>query len=92
VRADGGLVFATPGSAAAARGEAPAGTKGEFDPYIQRGPGYADPAMQVSLLNKKVELLNQKVRVLSQGRTDLPDTKSIDDQLAQVNAQLGAPK
>ncbi|MBF9223616.1 DUF6799 domain-containing protein [Hymenobacter ruricola] len=92
VRPDGGVVFATPGSAAAARGEAPAGTKGEFDPYTQRGPGYADPAMQVSLLSKKVELLNQKVRVLSQGRTDLPDTKSIDDQLAQVNAQLGAPK
>jgi hypothetical protein len=91
VRADGGVVFATPASAAAAQGKsAPAGAK--FDTYVQRGPGYADPALQVSLLNKKVELLTQKVQLLSQGRTDLPDTKSIDDQLTQLNTQLNAPK
>ncbi|MBD2722474.1 DUF6799 domain-containing protein [Hymenobacter armeniacus] len=92
VRADGGLVFATPSSAAAARGEAPAGGPNKFDTYTQRGPGYSDPATQVSLLNKKVELLNQKVQLLSQGRTDLPDTKAIDDQLLQLNTQLGTPK
>lgn len=91
VRPDGGVVFATPASAAAAQGQtAPAGAK--FDTYVQRGPGYADPATQVTLLNKKVELLTQKVQMLSQGRTDLPNTKSIDDQLAQINAQLNAPK
>ena len=94
VRADGGVVFATPGSAASAQGKAAsAGSPGaKFDTYTQRGPGYADPAQQVSLLNKKVELLTQKVQMLSQGRTDLPDTKSIDDQLTQLNAQLNAPK
>lgn len=91
VRADGGVVFATPGSAAAARGDAPHGPSGKFDTYTQRGLGYTDPAGQVALLNKKIELLTQKVQLLSQGRTDLPDTKAIDDQLAQLNAQL-APK
>ncbi|HEX8326724.1 MAG TPA: DUF6799 domain-containing protein [Hymenobacter sp.] len=92
VRADGGVVFATPASAAASRGGAPAAGATKFEPYVQRGPGFADPAMQVTLLTKKVDLLTQKVNLLSQGRTDLPDTKAIDDQLAQVNAQLNGPK
>jgi hypothetical protein len=92
VRADGGVVFATPGSAAQARGSAPTPPNAKFDTYVQHGSGYADPSVQVGLLNKKVELLTQKVQLLTQGRTDLPDTKSIDDQLAQLNAQLTAPK
>ncbi|OGX81398.1 hypothetical protein BEN47_05425 [Hymenobacter lapidarius] len=88
VRADGGVVFATPGSAAAARGQAPNGPSGKYSTYVQRGPGYADPAVRASLLTKKVELLTQKVNLLSQGRTDLPNTKEIDDQLAQLETQL----
>ena len=95
VRADGGVVFATPASAAAASGTAtapatPAGTK--YETYVQRGPGYAAPEQQMQLLNKKIELLTQKVQLLSQGRPDLPSTKAIDDQLAEVNAQLTTPK
>ena len=92
VRADGGVVFATPASAAAARGNAPQAPGAKYDTYVQRGPGYAAPAQQVPLLTKKIELLNQKISLLRQGRTDLPDTKAIDDQLAQVEAQLTAPK
>lgn len=95
VKPDGGVVFATPASAAAARGEGtppttPPGTK--FEPYVQRGPGFADPAVQVSLLNKKIELLNQKIQVLSQGQPTMPNTKAIDDQLTRLDAQLNAPK
>lgn len=95
VRPDGGVVFATPASAAAARGEGtppttPPGTK--YDTYVQRGPGFANPAVQVSLLNKKIELLNQKIQLLSQGQPTMPDTKAIDDQLARLDAQLNAPK
>ncbi len=92
VRPDGGVVFATPASAAAAQGKTPAGPKAGFETYVQHGSGYADPATQVPLLNKKIELLTQKVQLLSQGRPDMPDTKAIDDQLAQLEAQLTAPK
>ena len=93
VRADGGVVFATPGSAAAARGEAPNGPSGKFDTYVQHGPGFADPAMQNAILTKKIELLTQKVSLLSQGRSDLPSTKALDAQIAQLDAQLTtAPK
>ena len=92
VRADGGLVFATPGSAATAQGQpAPAaGTK--YATYTERGPGYSDPTMQIALLNKKVELLTQKITLLSQGRPNQPDTKALDDQLAKLEMQLPAPK
>ncbi|MBH8560515.1 DUF6799 domain-containing protein [Hymenobacter negativus] len=95
VKPDGGVVFATPASAAAARGEGtppttPPGTK--FEPYVQHGPGFSDPAMQISLLNKKIELLNQKIQVLSQGQSTTPNTKAIDDQLTQLDAQLNGPK
>ena len=92
VRADGGVVFATPGSAAAARGQAPTAAGAKYETYTQRGPGYAAPAQQVPLLTKKIELLNQKISLLSQGRTEMPDTRAIDAQLAQVEAELTAPK
>jgi hypothetical protein len=92
VRPDGGVVFATPASAAASRSEMSVAGTNKFEPYVQRGPGFADPAVQVTLLTKKVDLLTQKVNLLSQGRADMPDTKAIDDQLAQVNAQLNGPK
>ncbi|GAA4052401.1 hypothetical protein GCM10022409_44120 [Hymenobacter glaciei] len=91
VRADGGVVFATPGSAAAAKGAAPTPPSATYEKYVQRGPGYAEPAQRVSMLNKKIELLNQKISLLSQGRSDLPDTKAIDAQLADLESQLNAP-
>jgi hypothetical protein len=92
VRADGGVVFATPGSAAAARGAAPTPPGAAYEKYVQRGPGYADPATRVALLNKKVELLTQKISLLSQGRSDLPDTRAVDEQIASLDAQLNSPK
>ncbi len=91
VRADGGVVFATPGSAAAAQGVAPTPPSATYDKLVQRGPGYAEPAQRMPLLNKKIELLNQKISLLSQGRTDLPDTKALDAQLADLETQLNAP-
>ena len=91
VRADGGVVFATPGSAAAAKGAAPTPPSATYEKYVQRGPGYADPARHVVLLTKKIELLNQKISLLSQGRSDLPDAKALDAQLIELDAELNAP-
>lgn len=91
VRADGGVVFATPGSAAAAKGAAPTPPSATYEKYVQRGPGYADPARRVVLLTKKIELLNQKISLLSQGRSDLPDAKALDAQLIELDAELNAP-
>jgi TolA-binding protein len=98
VRPDGGIVFATPASATAARGDAAKAANATYEKYVQKGANYpglvsqmAAPAPQLTLLQKKVDLLNQKVTLLSQGRTDLPDTKAIDDELTQLDTQLAAP-
>jgi|GEM_PF-846623 hypothetical protein len=100
VRPDGGIVFATPASAAAARGDAAKAANATYEKYVQKGANYPGlvaqmgapaPNPQLTLLNKKVDLLAQKVTLLSQGRTDLPDTKAIDDELAQLDTQLTAP-
>ena len=69
VKSDGGIVFATPASAAAARGEKPAkvastyrhGTCRSLAPSV--GPG-----QQLNLLQQKVELLEEKIKLLNQGR------------------------
>jgi hypothetical protein len=92
VRPDGGIVFATPASAAAARGEAYTPANAKYDTYVQRGTGYAAPEAQVSLLNKKIELLNRKINLLSQGRPSQPDTKAIDEELARLDAQISPSK
>jgi hypothetical protein len=89
VRADGGVVFATPASAAAARGDNTVDANAQYQKYVQTG-GVTnhDPARHSQLLNQKIELLTQKVNLLSQGRTDLPNTGSIDQQLKALDAQL----
>ena len=92
VRPDGGVVFATPASAAAARGAAPVAPDAKYDTYVQGNLSGTTSASQVPLLTKKIELLNQKITLLSQGRTDLPSTQSIDAQLAEIDQQMKAPK
>ncbi|WP_375417327.1 DUF6799 domain-containing protein [uncultured Hymenobacter sp.] len=72
VKPDGGIVFATPASAAAARGEqASSGADTPYDKLVQGPISTNDsPAearanvlgLRVQLLNRKVELLNQKSR------------------------------
>ena len=92
VRADGGVVFATPASAAAAAGAAPIAPAAKYETYVQRGPGYAGSAGQAALLSKKVALLNQKVALLAQACPNAPDTRALDEQLAKLDAQLAQPK
>ena len=92
VKADGGVVFATPASAAAARGEAYTQPNAKYETYVQRGSGYSDPNVQVGLLRKKVELLERKITLLSNGRPNQPDTKAIDDELARLEPQLTPSK
>lgn len=92
VKADGGVVFATPASAAAARGKAYTQPDAKYDTYVQRGAGYTDPSVQVGLLKKKIELLNRKINLLSEGRSATPDTKAIDDELAQLELQITPTK
>ena len=87
VKADGGIVFGSPASAAAARGEKAEGGE-QFDTYVQKFGSKMGPGQQLNLLQQKVELLEEKVKLLSEGRTDLPNTSLVDKQLQILDNQL----
>lgn len=95
VRPDGGIVFATPSSAAAARGDQapPAGAK--FDKYVQVGSptGELETRLnaldqRVQLMARKVKLLNDKITILSTSKQPLPNTAQLDQQIKALDAQL----
>ncbi|GAA4369937.1 hypothetical protein GCM10023185_44030 [Hymenobacter saemangeumensis] len=93
VKADGGIVFATPASAAAARGEIPQQPDAQYEKYVQAGANTTvDPTQQIRLLNQKIDLLNQKVSILSQGRSAMADTRQVDEQLRVLDAQISGVK
>ncbi|AWM35069.1 DUF6799 domain-containing protein [Hymenobacter nivis] len=100
VRPDGSLVFATPGSAAAARGDGPAPSSAPFTTYtlptrVVPGNATAETGslqLRVQLLERKVELLNRKVALLNQGQAASPGAHQIDLDLAALDAQLQAGK
>lgn len=99
VKTDGGIVFATPASAAAARGEKtlpPADA--QYDKYVQVGAAPSSlPEMearvtaldqQVQLMARKISLLNQKISLLSKSKQKLPNTAQLDQQIKALDAQL----
>lgn len=99
VKADGGVMFATPQSAAASRGEtAPPDAK--YDPVLDRGAAapsgpdvdarLGDLNRRVELMAQKIQLLNQKISLLSQGNPKAPDTSQIDGQIKALDEQLRA--
>lgn len=96
VRPDGGVVFATPGSAAAARGDAPGPAKTSFNTYTLPAPAAPAPGqaqadalkLRLQLMQRKVELLNRKIAVLSQDQATARDTRQIDLDLTSLDAQL----
>ncbi|TGE29618.1 DUF6799 domain-containing protein [Hymenobacter metallicola] len=92
----GDIVFATPGSAAAARGTtAPAGA--QFEPYVDRNsaPTTADMETRLSSLNsritlmaQKIQLLNDKISLLSSSTQRPADTSQLDQQIKALDEQL----
>lgn len=100
VKADGSIVYATPQSAAAARGQtAPAGAK--FDTAVEVGSTtttanveqrMTDLGTRVDLMAQKIQLLNQKISLLSQGNAKVADTSQLDAQIKALDEQLRAVK
>ena len=99
VKVDGGIVFATPASAAAARSEKttlPADA--QYDKYVQTGgaPGNLGEMearvnaldQRVLLMARKIQLLNEKITVLSKSKQKLPSTARLDQQIKALDAQL----
>ncbi|RAK65977.1 DUF6799 domain-containing protein [Hymenobacter edaphi] len=101
VAADGGVMFATPQSAAASRGET-ASPDAKFGEVVDRSPAPTAAAdvdarlgglnRRVELMAQKIQLLNQKISLLSQGNPKAPDTSQLDGQIKALDEQLRAVK
>ena len=93
VKADGGIVFATPASAAAARGEKPevaADTK--FSTYVLTGTEPSNPTRKILLLTQKMELMSQEINLLSKSQPVTPEITQLDKQIQELDAQLALDK
>ncbi|WP_303310753.1 DUF6799 domain-containing protein [Hymenobacter sp. BT730] len=96
VTAKGEIVFATPGSAAAARGEkAPADA--QFDRYVEKGAAISPETFdarltslntRMDLMAQKIQLLNQKISLLSANAQRPTDTSQLDQQIQALEEQL----
>ncbi|QKG56837.1 hypothetical protein GKZ68_09500 [Hymenobacter sp. BRD128] len=97
INAEGGIVFSTPQSAAAARGDNSVDANAKYDKYVQVGTApttiTADaPNEREQLLMQKIELLNRKVTLLQQTHPNPPSTDAVDRQLQDLDAKIKAMK
>jgi len=97
INAEGGIVFSTPASAAAARGDNSVAADAKYDKYVQVGTAPTTimgdaPNEREQLLMHKVELLNRKVALLQQTHPNAPNTDVVDKQLAEIDAQMKTVK
>jgi len=93
INAEGGIVFGTPASAAAARGDNSVAADAKFDKYVQVGTAPTTitgdaPNEREQLLMHEVELLNRKVALLQQTHPNAPNTEVVDKQLQELDAKL----
>lgn len=102
VKPDGSIVFATPASAAAARGDNSVSADVQFDTYVTVGgapQNMTEVEARLSSLDKrtqlmaqKIKLLNDKITLLSSGGQKLPNTAQLDQQIRTLDSQLQALK
>ena len=95
LNAEGGIVFATPASAAAARGDNSVAADAKFTNYVQVGAAPTTvlsnaPNEREQLLMHEIELLNRKVTLLQQTHPNAPSTEAVDKQLQELDAKLKA--
>ena len=98
VRPNGDIVFATPASAAQARGDNSVPATAQFNTYVDPRPAPATPvAMEarltemnskISLMAEKILLLNQKISLLSANGQQKVDTSTLDQQIQAIDVKL----
>lgn len=97
INAEGGIVFGSPASAAAARGDNSVAADAKFDKYVQVGTAPTTilgdaPNEREQILMHKIELLTRKVTLLQQTNPNPPNTELVDKQLQELDAQLKTVK
>lgn len=98
VRPSGDVVFASPASAAQARGDNSVPATAKFDTYVDPRPAPATPAametrlgemnQKISLMAEKIQLLNQKISLLSTNAQRPTDTAALDQKIQAIDAKL----
>lgn len=98
VRPDGGIVFATPGSAAQARGDNSVPNPDKYEQYVDTRPAPGSSAgvearltelnSKISIMGEKIQLLNQKISLLSTNAQRPTDTSQLDQQIQALDAKL----
>lgn len=95
VRPNGDIVFATPASAAQARGDNSVPASTTFTQYVDPRSGSAaletrlsEMNSQISLMAEKIQLLNQKISLLSTSSQRPTDTAALDRQIQAIDAKL----
>jgi hypothetical protein len=97
VKMNGDLVFATPASAAAARGDNSVPTTTQYDRYVQHtgtatGTTVSATPMEqqlTTLLTRKIELLNQKISLMTPNPTNQAALDKLNQQIQSLDAQIG---
>ena len=95
LNAEGSLVFATPASAAAARGDNSVAINEKYNKYVQVG---ATPSTVLgsaftereALLTREIDLLQRKVTLLQQTHPNPPATEEVDKQLQELDTKIKA--
>lgn len=97
VKMNGDLVFATPASAAAARGDNSVPATAQYKPYVQQTGAAtsttvsATPMEQqlTTLLTRKIELLNQKISLMTPNPANQAALDKLNQQIQTLDAQIG---
>lgn len=97
VTAAGDIVFATPASAAAARGDNTTPADAKFTPYVEKSTtstgttitATATPNDLTSLLIRKIQLLNEKISLMTPNPANQAALDKLNQQLQALDAQIG---
>jgi len=96
VKMNGDIVYATPASAAAARGDNSVPATAQYNQYIERGTTATSTAVSgtpvseelTGLLTRKIQLLNQKISLMMPNPANQAALDKLNQQLKALDAQI----
>jgi hypothetical protein len=96
VKMNGDIVYATPASAAAARGDNSVPATAQYNKYVERGTTATSATVAATpvseeltgLLTRKIQLLNQKINLMTPNPTNQAAVDKLNQQLEALDAQI----
>lgn len=96
VQMNGDIVYATPASAAAARGDNSVPATAQYNKYVERGTTATSTTISATpvseeltgLLTRKIQLLNQKISLMAPNPANQAALDKLNQQLETLDAQI----